>query len=202
MTPRTLDFFQKQFDDLFLKASTGCPVAVQEFFDKHAQHFLMVIRQRMTRKLRRLYDSEDFLQEVRTTLFEYQFEQDNFRTPAAFVSFVDRVVKNKVQQARRKYLGRPEANLDRDRALETLSAKEVNNMVDRQPTPSSDYAVKETWEAVLESFTAEHRQIAVLLRQGRKHYQIAYELHISEKTVGRVLKKLGEKLELPPPPPD
>lgn len=108
-----------------------------------------------------------------------------------------RVAKNKVHQARRKYLDRPESNLDRDRSLAALTMKEVNELVDRQPTASAEYVAKEGWE-VLQSLSAQHQQIAVLLLRGRKHYQIAGQLHISEKTVGRVLKKLGMRLGLTP----
>jgi hypothetical protein len=95
MTPSTVHDYQEQFDEIFVKARTGCPAAVQELFDKYAHLFLIVVRHQMSGKLRRLYDSDDFLQEVRTSLFEYLFEQHNFQTPAAFVAFVKRVAKNK-----------------------------------------------------------------------------------------------------------
>lgn len=79
MTPSADDDFKKPLDDLFLEARTGCAAAVQELFDNYAHFFLIVVRHRMTRKLRRLYDSDDFLQEVRTSLFEYHFEEKTFR---------------------------------------------------------------------------------------------------------------------------
>lgn len=185
-----------RFEDLFLRAKSGCPIAIQRLFDKYARCFLRVIRYRMSRKLRLLFDSEDFLQEVRIKLFLNDLAQQHFQNPSAFIAYIKRIAENQVQQATRKYLLRPTSNLNREKSFSALTHDEIERLVDSAPAVCTVCAAEEEWKLVLESLSPEQQEVAHLLRAGSTHSEIAVQLGTCERTVGRVLKKIDEKLSM------
>jgi hypothetical protein len=79
---------QESFDELFVRARSGSPAAVQAFFDAHAKEILHAIRMRMDSDVRAELDSEDILQRARIKLFLCKLEERYFQTPQDFLAYM------------------------------------------------------------------------------------------------------------------
>jgi DNA-directed RNA polymerase specialized sigma24 family protein len=104
-----------QIEDLFHKARAGDAEAAQELVERWVPYLLREIRQRLnlTPRLRSLYDSEDFLQEVRLQVYlktEGFARFDSLRNGLSYpaiaqelgvhASTLRRIVQTVVQEAR------------------------------------------------------------------------------------------------------
>jgi DNA-directed RNA polymerase specialized sigma24 family protein len=190
----------QEFMDLFRKATAGDPEASQALFTKFAPCFLKAIRGELPRDspLRPFLDSEVFLQELQVKLLELGFTLEAFDGPAAFLAYVTRMAENLVKEAKRKYLVRPEANRSREQSLEALRAAQWDFLAAEADQPVDVCIAEDEWRHALESLPLVYRYIAIKLREGSSHTEIANALNISVRMVGRVVFRLRQHFGLEP----
>jgi RNA polymerase sigma factor (sigma-70 family) len=176
------------FNDLFRQAQLGSPEALQTFFDKYRDAVLDVIRARMNRALRSAWDSADFMQRTRKKLLALKIDGKQLETLAALLAYINKIAQREVQQELRKRQNEKKASID------ALSPAQEQQLVDRAPAVHDELAREETWHNILASFTPAHQAIAIRLREGYEHSEIAAERGVSERTVGRVAERLRELL--------
>jgi RNA polymerase sigma factor (sigma-70 family) len=160
-------------------------------FEHWGPHFLRVIRHKLnqTPRLRSLFDTADFVQEVRTALFQHRDQGVPFDSPAGFVAFLTRVAVNKVRAAQRKYLQSEKSSLNHEVPLE--EAKETRGpLTTAGPSPSDLFAAEETFERLLAGRPAYQQRILLMLRQGHTQREIARALALSDRTVRGILHRI------------
>lgn len=181
---------RRELDDLLGRARAGDSHASQELFDKYAKHFLAVIRRKIARRLRTIFDSTDFLQEMRLELF-FNNLQAECASIESFQSFLAKVAENQVLSANRKFLDRQRRNLHREVPLERMTS--AQEPIDGDPDPEVIAMEHEEWDRLLEGQNAINRQVLELLRAGFTHREVAAVLRINEKHIRRLLGRMQEK---------
>jgi RNA polymerase sigma-70 factor (ECF subfamily) len=167
--------------------------AARELIDRYGDHILRVIRRRLNRKLRPKYDSIDFMQAVWASFFALPPEKYSFAGPEDLFGFFADLARNKVVDAVRQRLQSLKYDVNRERPVESMEVSEEGGLISREPLPLEIAIAREEWERFLEGQPSHHRQILVLLREGRTREQIAADLGLHEKTVERVIRKLVQE---------
>ena len=77
--------------------------------------------------------------------------------------------------------------------MDSLSADELAQVVDHAAGPDVIAEVNDTWNQTLASLPLVYRAVAVLLREGYTHREVAEKVHLDEKTVGIFVRRLKKK---------
>jgi DNA-directed RNA polymerase specialized sigma24 family protein len=186
---------QESFNELFVKARSGSPAAVQAFFDAHAKEILHAIRMRIDSDARAELDSDDILQRARIKLHIFKLEEKFFQSAEDFLAYMIVTAQREVQQVKRKHFRQTEGNRNRKRSIETLSEEEVQKLVDPAPGCQVVAMAEEEWTCAVASLPLVYRFIVIRLRQGFTQKEIATELKICERTVGWAVKMLADALK-------
>jgi RNA polymerase sigma factor (sigma-70 family) len=179
---------QPEFETLMERIRSGSQDAVRELLQKYGMHIVRVIRRRLHKTMRSMYDSRDFTQAVWASFFTNSIQQHSFRNPDELIAFLVAIASNKVVDAVRKRLESGRFNISREHSLEGSAAGEVLLMQDTNPSPSQVAMAKEKWEQIQQKATRPGQLILELVQQGITHAEIARRLGVCEKTVQRLLR--------------
>jgi RNA polymerase sigma-70 factor (ECF subfamily) len=183
-----------EFETLMERVRAGCPEAAREVFARYSGAVRRVVRRTLHQKMRRQYDSVDFLQSVWASFFLVPAQSYTFATQEALVGFLSRVAFNKVVEATRRQLGTDKRDAGRERSLDDADLPEIPL---HGPTPSQVAMAAECWEGLLRDQPPELRRVLELLRQGHNHKDIAQQLGLHPKVIQRLIKKLSPEADLP-----
>lgn len=181
-----------EVDLLLDQARIGSKDAVCRLFETHRQSLCRLFRSLLTRPLRRIFDSEDFVQELAVKLWTHDLPRDVFLSDSAFSAYLKVTAKNILHDYERRYLVLKKRNLHRDRAVQQFRAK----LATAQP-PANTVDIKELFEDWSTDLSPVQRRVVLLMRAGHDQHSIAVQLKISERTLRRMLHRLSQ---LPPPP--
>ena len=95
-------------------------------------------------------------------------------------------------EARRKLHQQKRGGGQADKPLERLSQAEQEQLVDNTPQPDEAAALEEFWRRVLAQLPLVYRHIAIGIRELKTHEEIALEMNLSVRTIGRVLCRIQE----------
>lgn len=177
------------FLDLFQRCRAGSEDAARELFDRYRPHVLRVIRRRLHSSLRAKFDSIDFTQDVWASFFAMLGEPLSFESPAALVAYLAKIAEHKVVETFRQHMQTQKFDITRERSLHD-DAERVGQIATCQPRPSELVIAEEKWQELLRDQPDYCRQILVMLRDGYTQREIAEHLHVNERTVRRLLKRL------------
>jgi RNA polymerase sigma factor (sigma-70 family) len=173
----------------------GSQEAVRELLEEYGDTLLFVIRRRLAPRLRRQFDSADFLQAVWASFFTVRQQQRHFDTPEALMSFLVRIATNKVSDAARQVLHAQKRGADRTCSLDDPTAEYSQRLIGPQPTPSQIVLAEEQWDRLLDEQPLPYRRVLELLREGHTQGEVAEQLRLSVKTVRRVVARAFELFE-------
>jgi RNA polymerase sigma-70 factor (ECF subfamily) len=186
-----------QFDDLIRRVRGGDPAAARELFERYGRYVRAVIRRRLHRRLRSVYDSLDFTQSVWASFLQLPPERYTFATPDDLVGFLARVASNKVAEVYRQKLQTRRCDVNREVPLPEGRGEDgppdgglVNT---REPTPSQAAIAGEHWDRLLVGQSPEVRQMLQMLRDGHTKREIAERLRLHPKMIQRLLQKLEQR---------
>ncbi len=184
------------FSRLMERVTQGCPEAIAELHHRYGGHIRAVVRKRLDQRLRPLFDSVDFQQDVWASFFCGDLKRCHFTTPEALVRFLCEMANSKVVDVFRQRLRSPTHNLNREQSLDQLHFVEVaTEVAARNPSPSQLAIANEKWQQLLQEQPEPNRRILELLRVGHTHEEIAAKLGLNAKKVQRFiqsLKKVGD----------
>jgi RNA polymerase sigma factor (sigma-70 family) len=183
------------FDALMQRVRAGCPDAAQAVFDRFNPHVHRVVRRHLARRLRRQYDSVDFLQAVWASFFMTPIDRYTFDRPEDLVNFLARIAANKVIEVFRHRVQTAKNDIDREQPIgaRPMGATAVTaEPAGREPSPSQLAIAEERWELLLRDQPPRCRQVLELLRQGHTYQEIAEQTGVHPKVIQRLLRKLGE----------
>src|SRR5215211_2626321 len=79
---------EREFRELLTRAQQGSEDAARELYEKYVAHVLRCVRNRMWRRLRSKFDSQDFVQSVWKSFFHDGGKLPDFQTPADLMSYL------------------------------------------------------------------------------------------------------------------
>ncbi len=174
----------------------GSQDAARQLVQQYQPYIIRVVRQRLSRKLRSKFDSDDFAQALWASFYEHRSEVERFERPSALVAFLARMAKNKVAAEHRRHFGTQRRNTRGERSLDGPAAQSVRSVRAPDPTPSEVVSVWEQLDEVTRAQPEDHQRIIELLRRGADYAEIATKLGLSKKTVQRVIRRIAQDLRL------
>jgi RNA polymerase sigma-70 factor (ECF subfamily) len=185
-----------EFSILMQRLREGSQDAAKELFERYGPHILVVIRRRLSKKLRSKFDSDDFTQAVWASFFALPQGNYSFDNPKALIGFLVKIARGKVIEAVRQRFATAKYNVNREHSLEGSAAFQVDALSARQPTPSQVAVAKEQWDRLQEKLPTHQRRILELLRQGYTHEEIADRLDMNERTIRRLIRRIAPRNRL------
>jgi RNA polymerase sigma factor (sigma-70 family) len=194
----------EDFAAMMQRARSGCPEAAREIFERFNPHVQRVVRRHLARRLRRQYDSHDFLQAVWASFFLIPAESYTFDRPADLVNFLARMAANKVIEAYRHQVLTLKHDVGRELPIEQLPAggppvfpaAVSAEPAGREPTPSQVAIAEERWELLLRNQPPLRRRVLELIRQGHSLGEAAEQTGVHPKAIQRLLRKLSGGVEI------
>jgi DNA-directed RNA polymerase specialized sigma24 family protein len=150
-------------DDLVVlvrRAQEGDAEAARLVYERCREPLLMVIRKVIPSPLRRLDDSDDFLQSTFAKIFAKHFSDEVLRGPQTLWPYLCRIAENQVRDASRKFLLSARHQLGRDVPLETCDDHD-EAFESRDISPCEAAILKELVEERLQDLI---EQLPALLR--------------------------------------
>jgi RNA polymerase sigma factor (sigma-70 family) len=182
--------------DLIQQAQAGSDAAAQMLFERYRQPLLTVIRAFLSRPLRKLYDSEDFLQDTFEAIFKTYFTQQVLYSPQNLWPYLKKIAENKVRDANRKHLLSQRHNITLEVSLENTAAYE--EATSRELSPEEALLLKELVEErlvdLLDQLPSTLREIIQLVMRGHNVQEIAHKLNLDPKRIYRAIGWLNRKV--------
>jgi len=160
----------------------------QLLVDRYSTGVLIVVRRHLDRNgLRRLFDSNDFLQETWAAFFRRAVYNWSFDDPARLVAYLARMAEHKVLDAERQHLDADKRDLRRQVSLASPAGRVANTVADPEVAPDQAASRKEQRERIIREAPAAVRPALALLLAGASQEAIAAELGVDPRTVRRML---------------
>jgi len=187
-----------EFEQLMERVRAGCPEAAREIFERYSAEIQLVVRHRLSRRLRSQYDSLDFTQDAWASFFDIPAERYTFKTPEELMAFLSRIAFRKVIDAYRRRQGTVKYSRHEEQALRRRTEDDPGNEPPSpQPTPSQFAIAEEQWTRLLRGQRPEVRRALEMLRLGYSHQEVGDCLGVHPKLIQRVLENLKRRLKSP-----
>ena len=194
----------EEFAAMMRRVRAGCPDAAREVFDRFNPHVQRVVRRHLARRLRRHYDSIDFLQAVWASFFLTPADRYTFDCPDDLVGFLATIAANKVIEAYRHQVLTLKNDVGREMPIGQLPAGDLPagpapvsaEPAGREPSPSQVAIAEERWELLLRDQPPLRRRVLELIRQGHSLGEAAEQTGVHPKAIQRLLRKLSEGAEI------
>jgi RNA polymerase sigma factor (sigma-70 family) len=177
---------------LLRRAQAGDNDAATAVYQRCREPLLETIRNTITRPMRRLKDSDDFLLDTFQVIFAKHFADEVLASPQTLWPYLKRIAHNKVVDAERQRR-RCELNT---LALQFLA--EADEPLAREAPPDEDSLfrelISERLDALIEQLPALLQDILTLLMEGKSAVQIAVTLGVEVKRVYRAIGWLERKV--------
>ncbi|MDG3006685.1 RNA polymerase sigma factor [Paludisphaera mucosa] len=193
MTPLS----NRGIDDVLTKtlkeAQDGDQVAWEKLFREYYPKVRRVVRRKLDRSMRSVYDSTDFASDVMKSLAA-NLSQLDFPSSEHLVAFLAQVAEQKVidEYRRRRTLKR---DVTRERPIDGGASESVQVQIASDlPTPSQFAQANEAEEKLLEERTEIERRIIRLRQEGHDNNDIADQTGWNIRKVQRFLKNLHDSI--------
>jgi RNA polymerase sigma factor (sigma-70 family) len=182
------------FPELIRRVRAGCPDAARELYEVYRPIVIRVIRRRLQRQLRRIYDSHDLEQSVFAAFFAGEFEP--FTTPEELVRYLCGVASNKAAELTRQRLIYQKHNLNREVPLNAPDADPAKapaaDPPSRTPTPSQVAIAREVLDAIMERCDVVEKEALRLIIQGYTYDEVWEQTGLHPKKIQRLRRMLRE----------
>ncbi len=184
-------------DDLFARARSGDQAAWSELFHKCQPKVLRVVRRRLSRPMRSLYDSTDFVSDVMKSLAASADRLD-FQTFDALVAFLVQVAEQKVIDEYRRVTAM-KRDITRQRPLSPKDEEggRALGISSGAPTASQFAVATEAGEQLRAGKSDLEREAISLKHEGHTPSEIAERVGWSLRTVQRFFKNLRDSFQGP-----
>src|SRR5229473_8693474 len=172
------------FSQLLRQAQAGSDQAARDLVDRFGPFILRVIRNRLDKRLRSVFDSADFSQAVWASFFALPIQKYHFQEPEDLIRFLQEVTRNKIVEQVRRRLGTKSHQIRREIPLENSQ-----NVIAPTATASQEAIARERWRNALAK-QPHHQEILHGVRDGLSQKEIAKRMGISERTVRRAIRRL------------
>lgn len=174
------------------EAQEGDQEAWERLFREYYPKVRRVVRRKLDRSMRSVYDSTDFASDVMKSLAANLSRLD-FPSSEHLVAFLAQVAEQKVidEHRRRRTLKR---DVTRERRLEAASESAPVQLASDEPTASQLAQANEAVDRLMDRGSETERQIISLRREGHDNNDIADQTGWNIRKVQRFLKSLHDSL--------
>jgi RNA polymerase sigma factor (sigma-70 family) len=181
---------------LFARARAGDSAAWDELFQTCYPKVVRVVRRKLNRPMRSLYDSTDFASDVMKSLAA-KADRLDFDTPDSLFAFLVRVAEEKVIDEYRRVHSQ-KRDIDRQQPLGTGdgdSTAAAPPLAGTGPTPSQFVVASEVHEQLLAGQGEPERAVIALKQQGYSVAEIAEQTGWHKRRIQRFFEKLWESFQ-------
>ncbi|MGC1275853.1 MAG: sigma-70 family RNA polymerase sigma factor [Planctomycetaceae bacterium] len=177
---------------LLLRARAGDGEALNRVLDLYGNDLLRVVRRRLPRPVRKLYDSEDFVQAVWATFLCHDIDPAAFDSSERLLAYLRRIAANKVSDQIRQRFATQKTCVDREVSLDGVGDSRI--AASSGATASQVAIAHERLERLLRDQPAHYRRLIELKVAGAGTAEIAKELGLNPGTVRRILARIAERV--------
>jgi RNA polymerase sigma factor (sigma-70 family) len=183
-------------DELIARARSGDQAAWEELFHTCYPKVIRVVRRKLNRPMRSLYDSTDFVSDVMKSLAA-NLDRLDFPSLGSLIAFLAQTAEQKVidEYRRRHTLKR---DITRERALVASDGTDMRPqwLTSTDPTASQVAQASEVRERLLADHQDVHEREVIELKQlGYTNVEIAEQTGWNIRKVQRFLKDLHDALQ-------
>jgi len=179
---------------LFARARAGDQDAWEELFNTCYPKVLRVVRRKLDRPMRTLYDSTDFASDVMKSLAA-KFDKFDFTSLESLHAYLVHSAKQKVidEYRRRHTLKR---DIGRERSVDWAADHDAMSLAftSDDPSASQEAQASEVRERLLAGQDETERAIIELKHQGLSNFEVAERTGWNVRKVQRFLKDLSDSL--------
>jgi len=191
------DSLDHDSDELIARARAGDQTAWEELFNTCFPKVIRVVRRKLDRPMRSLYDSTDFVSDVMKSLAA-NLDRLDFPSLRSLIAFLAQAAEQKVidEYRRRHTLKR---DITRERALVGCDGTDIRPMAlaSADPTASQVAQASEVRERLLAGQDDLERRVIELKQLGYTNVEIAEQTGWNIRKVQRFLKDLYDSLPNP-----
>ncbi len=183
--------------DLFARARAGDQDAWKELFETCYPKVLRVVRRKLDRPMRSLYDSTDFASDVMKSLAA-KFDKFDFPSLDSLHAYLVQSAKQKViDEYRRRHTLKH--NIGRERSVEWVAGQDSMrlSLASGDPTASQEAQASEIHQRLLTDLDETEREIVELKHQGLSNNEVAEITGWHVRKVQRFLQDLSNSLSDP-----
>jgi RNA polymerase sigma factor (sigma-70 family) len=176
---------------LLARLSSGDDDAAAEVFATYAPYLRMVVRRRLTAKLRAKFDSLDVVQSVWVDLVRgFRRGAWKFEDAQQLRAFLTTATRNRFLNRVRRH----HRSLEREQPLSDSSDLSPA----AQPCPSEVAQAADVWAQLLQRCPPAHHELLRLKRDGLALHEISQRTGLHPSSVRRVLYDLARRAAAPP----
>lgn len=178
--------------DLFARARAGDQDAWKELFESCYPKVLRVVRRKLDRPMRSLYDSTDFASDVMKSLAA-KFDKFDFPSLDSLHAYLVQSAKQKViDEYRRRHTLKHD--IGRERSVEWIDGQDSMrlSLASGDPTASQEAQASEVRERLLAHLDEKEREIVELKHQGLSNCEVAEKTGWHLRKVQRFLRDLSD----------
>ncbi len=182
---------------LFARARAGDQDAWKELFEECYPKVLRVVRRKLDRPMRSLYDSTDFASDVMKSLAA-NFGKFDFPSLDSLHAYLVQSAKQKViDEYRRRHTLKHD--IGRERSVEWVDGQDSlrHALASGDPTASQEAQAIEIHERLMAHLGDTERQIVELKHQGLSNFEVAERTGWHVRKVQRFLQELSNSLSNP-----
>ncbi|HEY2158851.1 MAG TPA: sigma-70 family RNA polymerase sigma factor [Isosphaeraceae bacterium] len=175
--------------DLTEKLARGDDEAAARVFRAYEPYLRMVVRQRLTPRLRAKFDSADIVQSVWVDVLDHVRDgASRFEGPTQLRNFLVRATLNRFIDRIRSH----RRAVERERPMRS---GEVGQVADaRGASPSQVEQAEDLWRRMLDLCPPSHRELLQMKRQGLDNAEIAARTGLNPGFVRRILAQLASRI--------
>ncbi|MCE5268293.1 MAG: sigma-70 family RNA polymerase sigma factor [Planctomycetaceae bacterium] len=177
------------FSALMRLVREGSEDAAWQVVEQYGEAVRRAVRRALDSRLRSKFDTVDFVQVVWGSLFRVREKVCRFDRPEELTAYLIAMARNKVGMEVRRRIASQKYDVAHERSLDELH-ENGHEMTSKEPNPIDVAVAREKWKQLLESQPQRYREIIPLRLQGLTCQGIAERLHVDQRTVRRLLKKL------------
>jgi RNA polymerase sigma-70 factor (ECF subfamily) len=187
-----------EFEQLMERVRAGCPEAKCEVVERYGKHIQLIVRHRLSPRLRSQFDSLDFAQDAWASFFNVPVDRYFFKTPEELVNYLASIAHHKLVDVSRKRLQTVKHARHEEQPIRRQTDEDSGNEPPaRQPTPSQLAIADEQRDLLQEGQPAHFRRALEMLHEGHTHQEVAQVLGVHPKMLQRMLQHLNRKLSKP-----
>ncbi len=175
--------------DLTEKLARGDDEAAARVFRAYEPYLRMVVRQRLTPRLRAKFDSADIVQSVWVDVLDHVRDgARRFEGPAQLRNFLVRATLNRFIDRIRSH----RRAVERERPMRSGEVSQVADA--RGVSPSQVEQAEDLWRRMLDLCPPPHRELLRMKRQGLGNAEIAARTGMNPGSVRRILAQLAARI--------
>jgi len=196
----SIDERQPEFEQLLKELASGSEEAATRLVDLYSSNILRAVRRSLPRAIRPKIDSVDIFQSVWMSVLAKRTRLAQLDTPQRFVAYLAGTARLKVLEKYRHYTKTQAFDVRREQRMsDPVDSKNVKSPIvyakaaiaDTKHPPGSAVAeAREAWQTLMSNCDDRDQKVVKMRLQGQSFEDIAGQLHVSTKTIQRILQRL------------